>query len=282
MTLLKRTKLKVKALSDLLNETEENIVEFKDNIRKKKGEYTNVKNHIEYWEKKCNDARTSLASAIKAPDNYDKVIQELKNEFETLKELLEKTASSENDIVELRNSQVNRYMILKTEVENQAKDFINRINDLMQTYQYKLDNENRVKEELENKYDRLANLCKPIHSRYNVAVTKVFGENMDAIVVDTEHTAKQCIDFLKQHKIGVERFLSLDLIKVKPINDRLRSVLKQINSKLLYAVLKLSFMEIDKAVLYVTKNTLVCETAEDARKMAFENITFLKFSKTLA
>lgn len=30
-------------------------------------------------------------------------------------------------------------------------------------------------------------------------------------------------------------------------------------------------MEIDKAVLYVTKNTLVCETAEDARKMAFES-----------
>lgn len=35
--------------------------------------------------------------------------------------------------------------------------------------------------------------------------------------------------------------------------------------------MKLSFIEIDKAVLYVTKNTLVCETAEDARKMAFES-----------
>ncbi|XP_070169774.1 structural maintenance of chromosomes protein 1A-like [Polyergus mexicanus] len=364
MTLLKRTKLKVKSLSDLLNEIEENIIELKDNIRKKKGEYTNLKNHIEYWEKKCNDARTSLASAIKARDNYDKVIQELKNDFETLKELLEEIASSENDIVELRNSQVNRYMILKTEVENQAKDFINRINDLMhdrQTYQYKLDNENRIKEELENKvkietirkehlikqvkdlqknksnlmekneerqrlekeiretqekslklkndiariseklaeadinndiisqqnkkaeiiknlkesfpgvYDRLANLCKPIHSRYNIAVTKVFGWNMDAIVVDTEHTAKRCIGFLKQHKIGVEKFLPLDSIKVKPINDRLRSVLEQTNSKLLYDVLKLLCMEIDKAVLYVTKNTLVCGTAEDARKMAFES-----------
>lgn len=45
-------------------------------------------------------------------------------------------------------------MILNTEVENRAKNFINHINDLMhdqQTAQCKLDNENRVKEELESK-----------------------------------------------------------------------------------------------------------------------------------
>lgn len=45
---------------------------------------------------------------------------------------------------------------------------------------------------------------------------------MDAIVVDTERTAKQCINFLKRYKISVEKFLPLDSIKVKPINDRLR------------------------------------------------------------
>lgn len=109
MTLLKHTKLKVKPLSDLLNETEENIIELKDNIRKKKGEYTNVKNHIEYWQKKRNDARTSLDSAIKALNNYDEAIQALKNDFDILKELLKRTASSKNDIVELQDFQVLYY-----------------------------------------------------------------------------------------------------------------------------------------------------------------------------
>lgn len=40
--------------------------------------------------------------------------------------------------------------------------------------------------------------------------------------------------------------------------------------KLLYDVLDVSSAQINKAILYVTKNTLVCETAEDARKMAYE------------
>jgi len=45
-------------------------------------------------------------------------------------------------------------MILKTEAESQAKDFINSINDLMhdqQVDQYELDNQNRSKTELESK-----------------------------------------------------------------------------------------------------------------------------------
>lgn len=45
-------------------------------------------------------------------------------------------------------------MILKTEAERQAKDFINHINDLMQNQQidqYKLDDKNRSKMELESK-----------------------------------------------------------------------------------------------------------------------------------
>lgn len=45
---------------------------------------------------------------------------------------------------------------------------------------------------------------------------------MNAIVVDTEYTAKQCIYFLKKHAIGFETFLPLDSIKTKPINVRLR------------------------------------------------------------
>ncbi|XP_050460773.1 structural maintenance of chromosomes protein 1A-like isoform X2 [Cataglyphis hispanica] len=363
MTSLKHIKFKVKSLSDLLNEIEENIIKLEDYIRKKKQEYINVENQIEYWQKKRNYACTSLDGANNACKIHKKTVKELKDELKILEKLLEET-SSENDIVEFHNSQVNRYMILNTEVENRAKDFINHINDLMhdrQMDQCKLDNENRVKEELVSKvkfetirkeqlkkkidelqknksnlikkdeerqklekeiretqekslklkndiakiseklaeadinndiisqqnkkaeiiknlkeflpgvYDCLANLCKPIHSRYNVAVTKIFGRNMDAIVVDTERTAKQCINFLKQHKIGVEKFLPLDSIKVKPINERLRNKLQQTNSKLLYDILMLSFIEIDKAVLYVTKNTIVCETAEDARKMAFES-----------
>lgn len=39
----------------------------------------------------------------------------------------------------------------------------------------------------------MINMCQPTHKRYNVAVTKVLGKFMEAIIVDTEKTARKCI-----------------------------------------------------------------------------------------
>lgn len=71
-------------------------------------------------------------------------------------------------------------------------------------------------------YDRLVNMCQPIHKRYNVAITKVLGKNMEAIVVDTERTGRSCIQYLKEQMLEAETFLPLDYIDAKPLKERLR------------------------------------------------------------
>ena len=72
------------------------------------------------------------------------------------------------------------------------------------------------------KYGRLIELCKPVHMKYNVAVTKVFGRNMEAIVCDTLQTARNCIQYIKEQLLDAETFLPLDYIKVKPLDEKLR------------------------------------------------------------
>ena len=67
-------------------------------------------------------------------------------------------------------------------------------------------------------------LCEPVHKRYNVAITKVLGRNMDAIIVDTEKVARQCMGYMKEQRAEPETFLPLDYIDAKPINDRLREI----------------------------------------------------------
>lgn len=109
MTSLKHIKFKVKSLSDLLNEIEEKIIKLEDYIRKKKQEYINVENQIEYWQKKRNYACTSLDGAKNAHKIHKKTVKELKDELKIFKKLLEETTSSENDIVEFHNSQVLYY-----------------------------------------------------------------------------------------------------------------------------------------------------------------------------
>jgi len=119
-------------------------------------------------------------------------------------------------------------------------------------------------------YDRMINMSQPIHKKYNVAITKQLGRYMEAIVVDTESTARQCIQYLKDQMLEPETFLPLDYIQAKPLKERLRNINNPKGVKLLYDVLQYEPAEIKRAVLFVTNNSLVCETPEDAMKVAYE------------
>ncbi|XP_048863361.1 structural maintenance of chromosomes protein 1B isoform X4 [Brienomyrus brachyistius] len=61
---------------------------------------------------------------------------------------------------------------------------------------------------------RLLDLCHPIHKKYQLAVTKMFGRYMNAIVVTSEKVARDCIRFLKQERADPETFLPLDYLEV--------------------------------------------------------------------
>jgi len=73
-------------------------------------------------------------------------------------------------------------------------------------------------------YGRLIDLCEPSHKKYQVAITKVLGKYMDAIACDSEKTAKDCIQYMKEQRIEPETFLPLDYVEVRPVNEKLRFV----------------------------------------------------------
>ncbi|XP_050351291.1 structural maintenance of chromosomes protein 1A [Nymphalis io] len=126
------------------------------------------------------------------------------------------------------------------------------------------------KREVPGVYDRMINMCQPTHKRYNVAITKVLGKYMEAIVVDTEKTARRCIQVLKERMLEPETFLPLDYIQAKPLRERLRDIKEPKNVKLLFDVLRFEPAAIHRAVLFVTNNALVCETPEDASRVAYD------------
>merc|ERR1712203_646382 len=67
-----------------------------------------------------------------------------------------------------------------------------------------------------------------------------------------------------------ETFLPLDYIQAKPLKELLRNITNPKGVKLLYDVLRYDPPEIKKAILFVTNNSLVCETPDDAMKAAYE------------
>lgn len=66
-----------------------------------------------------------------------------------------------------------------------------------------------------SQYGRLIDLCQPTQKKYQIAVTKVLGKNMDAIIVDSEKTGRDCIQYIKEQRGEPETFLPLDYLEVR-------------------------------------------------------------------
>jgi structural maintenance of chromosome 1 len=118
-------------------------------------------------------------------------------------------------------------------------------------------------------FGRLIDHCEPVHRKYQVAITKVMGKSMDAIVVDTEKTARECIQFMKEQHLHVETFYPLDYIDAAYLDERLREIREPRNTKVLFDVIKFTPPQIKKALMFAVGNCLVCESDEDARNLAF-------------
>jgi structural maintenance of chromosome 1 len=73
-------------------------------------------------------------------------------------------------------------------------------------------------------FGRMSDLCQPVHERYKLAITKVMGKHLHALIVKNKQTALEVINYLKTFQASPEMILPLDSIKCYPIQDKLRFV----------------------------------------------------------
>lgn len=115
-------------------------------------------------------------------------------------------------------------------------------------------------------HGRMTDLCRPIQKKYNLAITVAMGKFMDAVVVEDEHTGKECIKYLKEQRLPPQTFIPLESARVKPIQEKLRTLGG--SAKLVYDVIQFD-PALEKAVLYAVGNTLVCDVLEEAKALAW-------------
>jgi structural maintenance of chromosome 1 len=116
-------------------------------------------------------------------------------------------------------------------------------------------------------FGKLIDLCRPIQKKYARAVSVAAGKMMDAVVVDNKQTAKECIKYLKEQRIGVCTFLPLDSIVAVPFPERLR----KLDNKFKPCIDLVDCNEtIKAAVEFALDQTLVCESLDFARSLCFE------------
>ncbi|KAF9817733.1 hypothetical protein IEO21_03282 [Rhodonia placenta] len=195
--------------------------------------------------------------------------QELEAKVAELNEALAKARQ------ELENQQAERTRISKLETEINEK-LVDVHNKLLQAGvdQKETEREARMKETLANLQrifpgvrGRVIDLCKPTQRKYETAVSVVLGRNIDAIVVDEEKTAIDCIEYMRNQRAGQATFIPLDTIQVKPINDRFRSFAK--GARLAVDVIQYE-PAVERAMHHACGNALVCDTLEVARYVCYD------------
>ncbi|BFZ56762.1 Structural maintenance of chromosomes protein 1 [Savitreella phatthalungensis] len=113
---------------------------------------------------------------------------------------------------------------------------------------------------------RVVELVKATQSRHDAAIQLALGRNLDSFIVDTEKTARDCIEYMREQQTGVATFLPLDTLAPKPLRAELLSIGK--NARLAINCLHYS-AAIERAVQYACGDTLICDTLEEARELAY-------------
>ncbi|KAK8869753.1 hypothetical protein IAR55_000321 [Kwoniella newhampshirensis] len=116
-------------------------------------------------------------------------------------------------------------------------------------------------------HGRVVDLCKPVARKYDTAVMTVLGRNVDAVVVEHEKVAIDCIEYMRSQRAGQATFIPLDTIQVKPVPERLRNFAKG-------ARLAIDCIEyepaVERAMQHACGSALICDTMEIARYVCYD------------
>uniref|UniRef100_A0A5F8AM74 Structural maintenance of chromosomes 1B n=1 Tax=Macaca mulatta TaxID=9544 RepID=A0A5F8AM74_MACMU len=261
-------------LTRQLQQTEKELKSLETLLNQKRPQYIKAKENTSHHLKKLDVAKKTIKDSEKQCSKQEDDIKALETELADLdgawrsfeKQIEEEILRKGRDI-ELEASQLDHYKELKEQVRKKVATMTQQLEKLQ--WEQKTDEERLAFEKRrhgEVQFGRLLDLCHPIHKKYQLAVTKLFGRYIIAIVVASEKVAKDCIRFLKEERAEPETFLALDYLDIKPINERLRELK---GCKMVIDVIKTQFPQLKKVIQFVCGNGLVCETVEEARHIAF-------------
>ncbi|CAD6499585.1 BgTH12-03696 [Blumeria graminis f. sp. triticale] len=215
-------------------------------------------------------------------------VERLENEISEIngrKESIETIVSQITGQIDTKKKELNqiiseriRISQLHTEKDEKIQALLKEIADA-DAGQRKSQKEQRTKETvaaLKRLYagvrGRVGDLCKPKQKKYDEAVITALGRDFDSVVVDTEKTGAECVQYLKDQRAGPMTFIPLDNIKVRAPDANLKGLPK--------ARLTIDTIDFDpsleRAMAYACGNSIVCDDLAAAKHICYERRIHLK------
>ena len=221
----------------------------------------------------------SLKSKV---DAHQAAVEKLENEFDAI--------NGQKEVTELSVKEISKDIDAKKKEFNHIQSERIRINQVHTEKEEKLqailrnlvdadagrrqnDKEKRTKETivaLKRLYPgvrgRVGDLCKPKQKKFDEAVITALGRDFDSIIVDTEKTGTECVQYLKDNRSSPMTFIPLDNIKVTAPDANLKSLPK--------ARLTIDTIDFDssleRAMAYACGSSIVCDDLATAKHICYD------------
>ncbi|KAL2179193.1 SMC1-like protein [Thermothelomyces heterothallicus CBS 202.75] len=214
-------------------------------------------------------------------DNFEAAIEKLQSEAQVIKDrrdaIRDSVGQTARDIdakkKEFNSVQSERIRInnTHTELEEKLRDVLRKLDDADMG---RRQNEKETKmrsmiSDLKRIYPgvrgRVGELCKPKQKKYDEAVITALGREFDAVVVDTEKTGVDCVQYLKDQRFPPVTFIPLDNIKVNTSNSAVKGI-----SGARLTIDTIDFdPSLERAIAYACGGSVVCDSLEIAKDIVY-------------
>ena len=221
----------------------------------------------------------SLKSKV---DAHQAAVEKLETEFGSINERKEATEHSVKDIskdIDAKKKEFNHIQSERVRINQIHTEKEEKLQALLRTLvdadagRRQNDKEKRTKETivaLKRLYPgvrgRVGDLCKPKQKKFDEAVITALGRDFDSVIVDTEKTGTECVQYLKDNRSSPMTFIPLDNIKVTAPDANLKSLPK--------ARLTIDTIDFDssleRAMAYACGSSIVCDDLATAKHICYD------------
>ena len=233
--LIESLKLEITKLEEELSNKNGSLIKLNSDLAKLNADKSMMLERKKY--EYSNDQVSSLILSIKEEVlNHEKEKSIYENDIKVLKdknnELNKEKQKLENDLINLkvsRSSIVNKIGINNKDIlstENKIDILKNNIISnakLPYSVQSILSNPR-----LSNVYGTISSLVE-IDDKYSIALDTALGAASNFLVVDNENTIKDCINYLKENKLGKATFFPINIIKPRYVDNDIIKRLSEVN-----------------------------------------------------
>ncbi|KAK4228233.1 structural maintenance of chromosomes protein 1 [Podospora fimiseda] len=234
----------------------------------------NLQRQLKSDEATVNSLGGKIDNFVAAAEKLESEVQAIKDRKDACQESIRQISTEidskkkEFNAVQSERIRVNN---TQTELEEKLRDVVRKIEDAdMGRRQNERETKTRnMISDLKRLYPgvrgRVGELCKPKQKKYDEAVITALGREFDAVIVDTEKTGVDCVQYLKEQRCPPMTFVPLDNIKVNTSNSAVKGIP---GARLTIDTIDFD-PSLERAIAYACGGSVVCDSLEVAKEIVY-------------